>query len=167
MCHRDQYLTHLYLIYISNIFLFVDTSFLGNYADDTTFYSKQNNPKSNQAILNYNFTTLQNRLYKNYMVLNPSRCFYMCLGSIFEINNFILEDRTKIRLTLECKVLGITIDTNLNFYSYWKHLCKKVANKLNALTRIIPYLDKKQINHLYNSFFKEQLSYCPLIWTYC
>ena len=28
-------------------------------------------------------------------------------------------------------------------------------------------LDKKQINLLYNSFFKKQLSYCPLIWTFC
>ena len=34
-------------------------------------------------------------------------------------------------------------------------------------SRIIPYLDKKQINLLYNSFFKVQLSYCPLIWTFC
>ena len=32
---------------------------------------------------------------------------------------------------------------------------------------IIFCLDKKQINLLYNSFFKRQLSYCPLIWTFC
>ena len=30
----------------------------------------------------------------------------------------------------------------------------------------VPYLDKKQKNLLYNSFFKGQLSYCPLIWTF-
>ena len=47
-----------------------------------------------------------------------------------EINDFILEDRTKIPLTLEHEVLGITIDTNLNLYSHLKQLCKKVANKL-------------------------------------
>ena len=157
----------LFNIYISDIFLFLDTAFLGNYADDTTLYSIQNNPKSNQAILNYNFTTLQKWVYENYMVLNPSKCFYMCLGSNSEINNFILEDRTKIPLTLEHEVLGITIDTNLNLYSHLQQLCKKVPNKLNALTRIIPVLGKKQINLLYNSFFKGQLSYCPLIWTFC
>ena len=49
----------LFRIYINSIFLFVDTAILGNYADDTTLYSIQNNPKSNQEILNYNFTTLQ------------------------------------------------------------------------------------------------------------
>ena len=41
----------------------------------------------------------------------------MCLGSKFKINDFILEDRTKIPLILEHGVLGIKIDTNLNFYS--------------------------------------------------
>ena len=64
--------------------------------------------------------------------------------------------QTKIPLTFEREVLVITIGTNLNFYSRLKQLCKKVANKLNVLTGIIPYLDKKQINLLYNSFFKGQ-----------
>ena len=48
----------LFNIYINDIFIFVDTTFLGNYADDTSLYSMQNNLKGNQAILNYNFTTL-------------------------------------------------------------------------------------------------------------
>ena len=132
----------IFNIYINDIFVFVDTAFLGNYADGTIPYSIQNNPNSNQAILNYNFTTLQKWFYENYMVLNLSKCFYMFLGLKSEINNFILEDRTKIPLTLEHEALRITICTNLNFYSHLKQLCKKVANKLNALTRITLYLDK-------------------------
>ena len=130
----------LFNIYINDIFLFFDAAFLGNYADGTTLHSIQNNPKSNQAILNYNFTTLQNWFCENYMVLNPSKCFYICLGSKSEINDFILEDRTKIPLTLEHEVLGITIKTNLK---QLKKLCKKIANKLKALTGIMLYLDKK------------------------
>ena len=101
------------------------------------------------------------------MVLNPSKCFYICLASKSEINDSILEDSTKIPLTLEHEVLWITIDTYLDFYSHLKQLCKKVATKLKVFTRIIPYLDKKQINVLYNSFFKGQLNYCPIIWTFC
>ena len=100
------------------------------------------------------------------MFLNPSKWIYICLGSKSEIKDFTLQDRTKIPLTLKHEVLGKTIDTNLNFYDHLKQLCKKVANNLNAFTRIIPYLDKKQINLLYNSFFKGQLSYCPLILTF-
>ena len=114
-----QYFIYIY-IYINDIFRFFDTVFLGNYADNSTLYSIQNNPKSNQAIPNYNFTNLQKWFYENYMVLNLSKCFCMCLGSKSEMNDFILEHRTKIPLTLEHKVLRITIDTNLNFCSQLK-----------------------------------------------
>ena len=77
------------------------------------------------------------------MVLNPSKCFNTCLGSKSVINDFILEDRIKIPLTLEHEVLGITTDTNKNFYNHLKQLCKEVGNKRNTMSRIFPYLDKK------------------------
>ena len=89
----------------------------------------------------------------------------MCWGSKPEINDFILGDGIKIPLTLVHEVLGITIDTNLNFYSHLKQLREKVTNKLNALTRIIPYLDQKQKIFII-LFFKGHLSYRPLIWTF-
>ena len=55
------------------------------------------------------------------------------------------------------------------FYSHLKQLCKKVANKLNALTRIFPYFShyKRWLTYL-EFLFNRQLNYCPLIWTfYC
>ena len=58
-------------------------------------------------------------------------------------------------------VLGVTIDNHL------KNLCKKIANKLNELKKIAPYLNHNQIRLMYNLFFKGQLSYCPLIWSFC
>ena len=67
----------------------------------------------------------------------------------------------------EYVILGVLIDNRLTFYNHLKNLCKKIASKLNALTRIVPYLNRNQIRLTYNSFFKEQLSYCLLIWTFC
>ena len=46
----------------------------------------------------------------------------MCLVSKSKINDFIFGDRTKILLTLEHELLGIKIDTNLNFYNLLKQL---------------------------------------------
>ena len=105
----------MFNVYINDIFLFANTTILGNDADDITLYSIKNNPKSNQAILNYNFATLSKWFYENYMALNLRKCLYMSLGSKSEINDFILEDRFKIPLTLEYKATGIKIDTKLNF----------------------------------------------------
>ena len=81
------------------------------------------------------------------------------------MNNFIIEEKTKISLTLKHEVLAITIDSNPIFFQSIKQLCKQVGSKRSALTRVIPYFYEKK-SLLYNSFFKGQLSYCPLIWTF-
>ena len=39
-------------------------------------------------------------------------------------------------------VLGRTIDSRLTFYSYIKQSYKKIGNKLNALKKIAPYLNR-------------------------
>ena len=78
-----------------------------------TIYSMQSNPKGNQAILNYNFKSLQKWFYGNYMVLNPSTCLQQstCVSK-FEISYFYTN--------IGDEVLRITINTNLIFYSYLK-----------------------------------------------
>ena len=83
---------------------------------------------------------LQKWFHNNYMVLNPEKCYYMTFGLNTTKNKFVLEDGTIVPFTEEHAVLGTTIDSRLTFYSHLKQICKKVANKLNALTRIAPYL---------------------------
>ena len=101
------------------------------------------------------------------MVLNPGRCCYMSFGSNPNKSDLILKDSTKIPSAEEYVVLGVTIDNRLSFYNHLKNLCKKIANKLNALTRIAPYLNHNQIRLIYNSLYKGHLSYCRLTWTFC
>ena len=55
-------------------------------------------------------------------------------------NEFVLEDGTIAPSAEEHVVLGITTGSHLTFYCHLKQLCRKVANKLNALTRTAPYL---------------------------
>ena len=107
----------------------------------------------NQSVLKQNFICLQKWFYENYMVLNPGKCYYITFGSKFNNNVLLLEDGTMIPSAEEHVVLSITIDSHLNFYSHLKQLCKKVANKLNALTRIAPHLDQDQKKLIYNLFF--------------
>ena len=100
------------------------------------------------------------------MVLNPGKRYYMTFGFNTIKNEFGLEDGTIVPFAEEHVVLGITIDARWTFYSHLKQLCKKVANKVNALTRVTPYLSYNQRRLIYSSFFPGQLSYCPLIWIF-
>ena len=77
----------------------------------------------------------------------------MSFGSSYDKNDLIID----------LIVLGVTIDNKLTLYNHLKNLCKKIVQKLKALTRIAIYLNHNQIRLIYNSFFKGQLSYCPLI----
>ena len=78
------------------------------------------------------------------MVLNPGKCYYMTFGLNTTKSDFVPKDSTNVPSAEEHVVLGITIDSRLTFYSYLKQLCKKVANKLNALTRIASYFSYNQ-----------------------
>ena len=77
---------------------------------------------------------------------------------LYEFWYLILEESIEIPSAEEYVVLGITIDNRLTFYKYLKNFCKKIANKVNAQTRIIPYLNHNQIRLIYNSFLKNSLA---------
>ena len=68
------------------------------------------------------------------MVLNLGKCCYMSFGSNPDKSNLVREDSTKIPSAEEYVSFGVTIDNRLTFYNHLKNLCKKIANKLNALT---------------------------------
>ena len=93
------------------------------------------------------------------MVLNPAKCYYVTFGLNTTKNKFALEDGTIVPFAEEHVVLGVTIDPRLTFYSHFQQLCKKVANKLNAFTRIAPYLNHIQRRLISSSFFTGKLSH--------
>ena len=61
------------------------------------------------------------------------------------------------------KLLGIKIDTKLNFNEHLNNIISKASHKVNAFSRVAPYmsLSKKKI-----LIFNSQFSYCPLIWMF-
>ena len=72
-----------------------------------------------------------------------------------------------IRTTEEVKLLGITIDSKLQFQSHVDAICKAANQKVKALLRIAGYLQKHKAYVLYKTFIRLTFNYCPLIWTFC
>ena len=62
------------------------------------------------------------------------------------------------------KLLGIKIDHNLTFNAHIDEICKKASQKMNALSRIVPYMNITKRRTLLNTLFISQLNYFPLIW---
>ena len=62
------------------------------------------------------------------------------------------------------KLLGVTMDNNLNFNSHMKESCGKVNQKTRALSRLRGYISEKKL--LLNTVAMSNLQYCPLIWLF-
>ena len=66
----------------------------------------------------------------------------------------------------EQKILGVTIDNKLTFKSHIKNLCKKISQKISALSKLSNHVDDSQKKLVLNSIVKSQFNYCPLIWMF-
>ena len=64
----------------------------------------------------------------------------MCLGNNTESETYFFNN-TEMKNSSEEKILGITIDKELNFKSHVKKLGKKASQKIWALSRLTNYLN--------------------------
>ena len=103
--------------------------------------------------LEINFLIMQKWFYKNHMVLNSGKCHYLVQRNRSNSDTINLIG-TKLASSSYEKLLGILIDCDLSFDSHRKSLCRKAAQKLNALEGISNYLTHDQKRLLLNSIIK-------------
>ena len=63
-------------------------------------------------------------------------------------------------------LLSVTVDSNLTFENHISNICKRASQKLNALARVAPYMNKRKRKLIMKSFVTSQFGYCPLIWMF-
>ena len=112
-------------------------------------------------MLSSDFMIAEDWFFENYMILNPGKCYFMCIGKNVSYSESLNLNHLNFKNWNEVKILGITIDRNLNFKGHIKNICTKAGQKLSALLRISLHIntDKK----LYKSMIKSQFAYCPLV----
>ena len=114
-----------------------------------------------KSVLVNDFRAVKEWFYENFMILNPNKCHYMCIGKNTESDIFKFEN------SKEEVILGITIGNKLTFDSHIKSIYGKAGQKLSALSRISPYLETDEKELLFKSMLKSQFSYCPFVWMFC
>ena len=96
----------------------------------------------------------------NQMKANPDKCHFRTSESkdlaIDVENNQIANSKCE-------KLLGIKID-NLTFNAHIDEICEKAGQNMNALSRVIPYMNITKRRFFLNTFFISQFNYCPLTW---
>ena len=75
------------------------------------------------------------------MKANPDKCNSICSSNLK--TSIMIENRQIHNAACE-KLLGLFFDNKLTFQSHIDNIFKKSAHKLNAISRITPYMDSNK-----------------------
>ena len=103
---------------------------------------------------------------ENVMVANPEKFQLMFLGVKSDQQMCLRIDDQIINQCQQVKLLGVTIDSKLNFDRRILELCGKVNKKVSAFSRVRNYLDDTQAKLLCKTTVLANFNYCPLIWMF-
>lgn len=100
------------------------------------------------------------------MELNPGKCHFMLIGQSNDLTSLHISNSIIPATNMEC-LLGVTIYSDLTFSQHLNGVIAKANKKINALSRVSPYMNQIQRKIVFQSFVKSQFTYCPLIWMFC
>ena len=147
-------------------FFFTESFTLCNDADSNTPFSCEKT--FDQVIRKFrtDFCTLKVYFYDNFLVFNPKKCYFKNLENGNNLCNFSCDDII-IKNSLSEKILGLTIDNNLDFSDRIYNIYKTAYQKLNVLFKVSANMNSDKCSLLINSFIKSHFSDWSLVWMFC
>jgi hypothetical protein len=116
----------LFNIFINDIFYFIQESSLYNYADDNTLSYEGHNLDQLITVLERDSLTLIDWFTENQMKANPDKFQAIAIGKKTKNENISFNlNGNIIKCEDEVKLLGVTIDFELNFNTHIANICKK------------------------------------------
>ena len=105
----------------------------------------------------------------NNLIVNSDKFHAILLDkrmSDLHLNENITIDKKTIKVVSNVKMLGVHIDSKLNFNLNFDIICKSAWDQLNGLVRLKRYFGHEKRFALINSFIYSNFKYCPFIWMF-
>ena len=155
----------LFNIFINDIFYLVNDTEVCNYADNTTLYVGYKNLRTVLSKLEKDTLLLSEWFSDNFMKLNEEKSHLLIFGAKNDGMTLNI-GASQISESESEKLLGVTLDSKLNFNVHVNQVCMKASQKLYALARVSNYMDTEKVKLIMRSFIMSHFSYCPLIWMF-
>ena len=139
-----------------------ETNF-SSYTDDNKPYRTADTIAEVMKLLERDSTMLFKWFPDNQMKANISKCHLLVTKKDEVVINL---GETGIKNSEYEKLLWIKVDTTWNFNEHLTDIISKASHKVNALSRVVPYMSLFKKKTLMNLFFNSQFSYCPLMWIF-
>ena len=156
----------LFNIFINDLFLIDLKSEICNFADDNTIFTRSETLEEVINSLENDLSSALQWFAENGMVANPEKFQLMFLGVKSDQQMCLRIDDQIISQCQQVKLLGVTIDSKLNFDKHILELCGKVNKKVSVFSRLRNYLDDTQAKLLCKTTVLANFNYCPLIWMF-
>ena len=168
----------LFLLFVNDIPLHLTNSTVDIYADDTTITASAHflDLCSMTQRLNSDLDVVQRWASCNKMFINKKKTKSLLVhGKRIPAK---LDEDTPLRLDVKIddsvieqvsshKILGVVIDSQMNYESHIDELCKKLSKCIGLLKHISPFLKQRQRETYYNGVIKPTLLYGSMIWDSC
>ena len=159
----------LFNIFINDLLMNIENSELHNFADDNTISCSSETLGDLITNLEIESNKATEWFKVNNMIVNPDKFQSIIIDRKGQTNNptKLTIDGSEISSENSVTLLGLEIDSKLNFDKHISKLCNKCAGILNALCRIKRFLAFNERKILVNSFIYSNFNYCPLVWHFC
>ena len=161
----------LFTTYISPVQRIIESHNLRHvaYADDLTLYlNLQADTKSSLLLVNECSTAVKNWLMMNDLLLNPSKSEALFVGTRQQVKSVSGESVTVAGNSLQpvsrIKLLGVTVDSSLNFNDHVADVCRTTFCHVKALRHIRKNIDFSTANTIACSFVASRLDYCNCVY---
>ena len=103
---------------------------------------------------------------RNLMLANPQKFQALFLNYKEKKITFELDNVTMI-LDDVVKLLGVHLDSKLNFENHISYIFKKAGNHLNVLKRLSKFINKNDRMAIFRSFIICHFQFCSVVWHFC
>ena len=126
----------------------IQEAYICNFVDNNSLYLVED-----KTIEKKNFKLVQVQFYKNCMVLNPGKFYYLITNKETSNESITLGKKT-LHDEAEQKLFGKIIDKDLKFQNHTKSIVKKGNQMLITLIRVVRFITDFNNEVLFNSFLK-------------
>ena len=152
-------------LFVNDLYGSIKAASLHNYADDNTISAIASNKNELIKTLTDESLAAMNWFEANMMEANASKFQAIVLNTkdhiIFNINGAQITSEDQVKL------LGVSLDKDLNFHHHVETIIRKAGAKLRVLQRLSKLLDTPSKMQIFHSFILSHFTYCCLVWHFC
>ena len=159
----------LFLLFVNDLPLFINETYLELYADDTTVHYASKNKIILRRKLQMDANGFFNWCISNYMHVHLQKTSLMWIGTWQNLQHLdsleIYLDDELIRQVDSQKLLGITLDSTLNWDEQISVVCLNLTRRISLLKQLSKYVNMESLKLYYNSYILPIFDYGCMIWS--